>query len=120
MVYLLVVFCSIAWGNEEVCLRNIRQATFPSMGFEKAGESYFSPDGEEIIFQAVPTGEKEYQIYTLDLGTGALRRVSTGKGACTCGFYRPDGKKILFASSHEAPNVKGEEKKGILGATSGT
>jgi Tol biopolymer transport system component len=29
--------------------------------------------------------------------------VSTGEGACTCGFYKPDGTKILFASSHESP-----------------
>lgn len=92
-------------------MRNMRQVTFPSMGFEKAGESYFSPDGLSIIFQAVPTGEKNYQIYTMDLRTGVPRMVSTGKGACTCGFYKPDGKKILFASSHEAPASLEEEKK---------
>lgn len=86
-------------------MRNIRQLTFPSMGFEKAGEAYFSPDGRSIIFQAVPLGEKRYQIYTMDLDSQILLRVSTGKGACTCGFYRPDGKKILFASSHEAPEA---------------
>lgn len=98
-----------------MCLRNIRQVTFSSMGFEKAGESYFSPDGSALIFQAVPLGEKEYQIYTMDLEGGTPKRVSTGEGACTCGFYRPDGKKILFASSHEAPNLPKEEKKGDSG-----
>jgi len=95
-------FCSIVWGNE-VCLSNVRQVTFPSMGFEKAGEAYFSPDGRSIIFQAVPKGEKSYQIYTMELSAGTPKMVSTGKGACTCGFYRPDGQKILFASSHETP-----------------
>lgn len=100
--FLLIFFVSNAW-SDEICLRNIRQVTFPSMGFEKAGESYFSPDGTSIIFQAVPKGEQEYQIYTMELSQGAPHRVSTGKGACTCGFFRPDGKKILFASSHESP-----------------
>ncbi len=33
-------------------LKNIRQVTF---GFAKAGEGYFRPDGQGIIFQAVPT-----------------------------------------------------------------
>lgn len=86
---------------EETFLCNIHQITFPSMGFEKAGESYFSPDGQSLIFQAVPKGKKNYQIYTIDLGNGTPRMVSTGKGACTCGFYKPGGEKILFASSHE-------------------
>lgn len=85
-------------------LRNIKQITFPSMGFEKAGESYFSPDGKTVLFQAVPTGKKGYQIYSMDIEGGDPRLVSTGKGACTCAFFRPDGKKIIFASSHEAPD----------------
>lgn len=113
--YILVrVFCGLALSGsavaEEPCLGNIRQVTFPSMGFEKAGEAYFSPDGRAIIFQAVPQGEKHYQIYTMDLEALAPVRVSTGRGACTCSFYRPDGKKVLFASSHEAPEVVEREK----------
>jgi TolB protein len=102
----------ISWENvipdssqESVFLQNIQQVTFSAMGFEKAGEAYFSPDGLSIIFQAVPTGEKSYQIFTMDLKTSSLKMVSTGKGKCTCGFYRPDGKKIIFASSHESPLV---------------
>lgn len=90
---------------ESTMLRNIRQITFPSMGFEKAGESYFSPDGKTIIFQAVPTGKSEYQIYSINLETDDVRLISTGRGACTCAYFRPDGKKIIFASSHDDPNL---------------
>ncbi len=89
--------------SSEDALRNIRQITFPSMGFEKAGESYFSPDGKKLIFQAVPAGKKEYQIYAINIGENTPQLISTGKGACTCAYYRPDGKKIIFASSHAAP-----------------
>src|SRR5581483_10064992 len=96
---------------EEDALRDILQMTFPSMGFEKAGESYFSPDSKTLIFQAVPTGKKEYQIYTIDIESGAIRLVSTGKGACTCAFFRPDGKKIIFASSHESPEDVAQNNK---------
>lgn len=89
--------------SDEPLLKNIRQITFTEMGFDKAGEAYFSPDGTSILFQAVPAGEKHYQIYHLDLAEGKPHLVSTGIGACTCAFFRPDGQKIIFASSHSDP-----------------
>lgn len=110
---LLIIACIIVSGSvplEEICFQNIRQITFDSMGFEKAGEAYFSPDGKSIIFQAVPKGEKRYQIYTMGLESQIPLRVSTGRGKCTCGFYKPDGTKILFASSHESPEQIETEK----------
>lgn len=91
---------------EQRALNNIRQLTSPSMGFDKAGEAYFSPDGKTIIFQAVPNGQEHYQIYTMNLEEGVPVMVSTGRGACTCAFFRPDGQKIIFASSHEDPNLE--------------
>jgi Tol biopolymer transport system component len=88
---------------------NVRQITFTEMGLAKSGEAYFSPDAKSIIFQAVPDreglGVNDYQIYTLELGSKSPRMVSTGKGACTCAYYRPDGRKIIFASSHLDPNL---------------
>jgi TolB protein len=96
----LIPYCN---GMEESNLHYIKQLTFPSMGFEKAGEAYFSPDDQTIIFQAVPLGQEAYQIYSLDLKSGTPELVSTGKGACTCAFFHPNGEKIIFASSHEDP-----------------
>jgi TolB protein len=90
---------------EQLHLQNIQQLTTPSMGLEKAGEAYFSPDGQTIAFQAVPKGQEHYQIYTMKLRKGSPVMVSTGIGACTCAYFRPDGKKIIFASSHEDPDL---------------
>ncbi len=102
-----VLFCQASEpSNQELesrCLQNIRQITSPSMGFERAGEAYFSPDGKTIAFQAVPTGQEHYQIYKLDLEEGIPFMLSTGYGACTCAYFRPDNERIIFASSHEAP-----------------
>lgn len=95
--------------KESAALTQIRQLTFSSMGFVKAGEAYFSPDSRSIIFQAVPTGKDQYQIYVMNLDENIPRMVSTGKGACTCSNFRPDGKKIIFASSHESPIETDEE-----------
>ncbi len=103
-------------AKESAHLKNVRQVTF---GFAKAGEGYFRPDGKAIIFQAVPNtppsifhvpgeNEADYQIFTADLAENAVpKMVSTGKGACTCAFYAPDGKSILFASSHLNPTPSG-------------
>src|SRR5690349_21614629 len=97
--------------KENIALKNIRQLTFSSMGFEKAGEAYFSPDQQSIIFQAVTTGQKHYQNYTMKINEGKPHMVSTGKGACTCAYFRPDGEKIIFASSHEDPNLDNHNQK---------
>jgi TolB protein len=90
---------------EAVHLKNIRQLT---QDFVRAGEGYFSPDGKKIIFQAeeIDTGNPFYQIFVMDLETGATRRVSPGVGKTTCSNFSPDGKKIIFASSHLDPDAK--------------
>jgi len=118
---LLLVKCALSmlfvgqiYGEDEHYLSNVVQLTSPTMGFEKAGESYFSPDEKKIIFQAVPKGESTYQMYVMDLDERIPKMVSTGKGACTCGNFRPDGQKIIFASSHEDPNPS-EPVKAIPG-----
>lgn len=93
---------------ESTYLKNIRQITFSEMGFEKAGEGYFSKDGKKIAFQAVPKGEKNYQIYLMDLDDLVPKMVSTGKGACTCAYFHPTLNKMIFASSHEDPSIEDE------------
>ncbi len=101
--------------REAPFLRNVTQVTF---GFSRAGEGYFSPDGQTIIFQAAerapakilegpPPGQDDFQIYTAPLEPGAVpRMVSTGKGKCTCAYFHPDGKSIIFASSHLDPAIQ--------------
>ena len=91
-------------------LKNITQVT---SGFVKAGEGYFSPNGKQIIYQAVRAEYPFYQIYTQALKGGEPRLISTGRGRTTCSFFSPDGKKILFASSHTDANLKETEDKEI-------
>src|SRR6185369_12765548 len=93
------------WQKSEAKhLTNVKQLTST---FVRAGEGYFSPDGQAIIFQAEEKGENPfYQQFVMELKTGAFRRVSPGAGKTTCGFFSPDGKKIIFASSHLDPDAK--------------
>jgi Tol biopolymer transport system component len=78
-------------------LRNIRQLTH---GGENA-EAYFSPDGQRLIFQSTRAGIECDQIFTMKIDGSDERRVSTGTGRTTCGYFYPAGNDILFASTHE-------------------
>jgi Tol biopolymer transport system component len=91
-------------------LRNTRQLTHD---FVRAGEGYFGPDRNRIIFQAEEkdTGNPFYQIFTMDLDSGRSRRISPGVGRTTCSYFRPDGKKVIFASSHLDPEAKAHQKE---------
>ena len=50
--------------GRETSLSDVVQLT---RDFERAGEAYFSPDGNWIIFQATPKGEKQYAMYVAKL-----------------------------------------------------
>jgi len=78
-------------------LRNVRQLTF---GGENA-EAYFSFDGKELVFQATNPGAACDQEYVMRTDGSGVRLVSTGKGRVTCGYFYPDGSRLLYASTHE-------------------
>ena len=77
-------------------LANIRQLTH---GGENA-EAYFSADGQRLVFQSTRQGTPCDQIFTINIDGSGERRVSTGTGRTTCGFFYPSGEDILFASTH--------------------
>jgi Tol biopolymer transport system component len=77
-------------------LANVRQLTF---GGENA-EAYFSFDGKRLVFQSQPHFEGCDQIYTMDADGSGKRLVSSGKGVCTCAYFLPDGKRLIFSATH--------------------
>ncbi len=78
--------------------KNIRQLTF---GGENA-EAYFSSDGTRLIYQSTPPGAACDQEYVLDLRSGEAKRVSSGKGRTTCGYFVPPKDDHIIYSSTEA------------------
>jgi Tol biopolymer transport system component len=42
----------------------------------------------------------------MPLAGGQPKMVSTGRGECTCAYFHPNGRKILFASTHLNPDLK--------------
>lgn len=91
---------------EDRYLTNVRQVTD---GYVKAGEGYFSPDGETIVYQAVRAEYPFYQIFTQPLTGGEPNLISTGRGRTTCSYFHPGGSRLMFSSSHNDPALEETE-----------
>lgn len=84
-------------------LKNVRQLTF---GGDNA-EAYFSPDGKSLTFQSNFSGwgvscDQIFVMTIRDVKDSAYKpaKISTD-GRTTCSYFMPDGKHVLFASTHK-------------------
>ncbi len=85
--------------SSEPRLRNVRQLTF---GGENA-EAYWSASGRQLILQSKRDGYGCDQQYVMNAdGSGGARRVSTGTGKTTCGYFYDRDRRVLFGSTHGA------------------
>ena len=87
---------AVQMHEKEKHFRNVRQLTF---GGENA-EAYFSFDGKQIIFQSTRDPYKCDHIFTMNTDGSNVKVVSTGKGRTTCGYFTPDGSRVIYASTH--------------------
>lgn len=111
-------------------LGEIRQLTFAE-DFAKAGESYFSPDGQLVIFQAAPKpaeGEEPSPHYGMygafllglkhrgeDIASGQrdafyehVIELSSRGSANTCGWFHPRGGHVIFGSTVVPPSEENQ------------
>jgi TolB protein len=92
-------------ASGEKHIKNLHQLTY---GGNNA-EAYFSFDNKQAVFQSDYSkwGVECDQIFLFDLYDAERDSItppmlSTGKGRTTCGYFMPDGKHILYASTHLA------------------
>ncbi len=98
-------------------ISNVRLLT---KDFVRAGEGYFSPDGKKMVFQAERDPENPFfQIFVMDMESGAIHQVSPGAGKTTCAFYRANTGEVEFASSHLDPDAVKKQKEEIEFRASG-
>lgn len=84
----------------ETRLQNVKRLT--STGSN--AEAYWSPDGKSIVFQSTRDGHPCDQLYLMDGDGTNARRISTGKGRVTCGWFLPGDRGLIYASTHgDAP-----------------
>lgn len=86
----------------------------------RSGEGYFSADGKRMIFQSEREPDNPwYQIYTLDMTSGDIKKVSPGIGKTTCAYFRPNTDELLFSSTHHDPKSKQYQDEEIAFRASG-
>jgi Tol biopolymer transport system component len=78
--------------------RALRQITF---GGQNA-EAYFSRDGSRLIFQRQESDSTCDQQFVINTDGGGMRRVSSGSGRTTCGYFYADDRRILYSSTEHA------------------
>ena len=113
------IFALNLQAQTEKHLKNLKQLTY---GGDNA-EAYFNSTGKQISFQSnyAKWGLQCDQIFMMDLQKQAKdtsakpQLISTGKGRTTCSYFMPDGKHILYASTHASndscppvPHIKGK------------
>ena len=87
--------------EEAKLISGTRQVTFGGL---RAGEGYFSGDGQRMVFQSErDPANPFYQIFVMDFENGDIQQISPGDGKTTCAWIHPDGGKVLFASTHHDP-----------------
>ena len=119
-----------AEASEAPILGSAVQLTFPQQ-FRKAGESYFSPDGARVIFQAVPAGDGTagddagYAMFLADVVRDGdspirlerVRQISPPGAHNTCGWFHPtDPDLVIFGTTLRPP--AGDEVPGYQRGTS--
>jgi TolB protein len=101
LAFLTLLLCGLAIATDNLAdtfFTNVRQLTHGGSN----AEAYWSPDGKRLIFQSTRGDSKCDQIFTMNADGSNQRMVSTGKGRTTCGYFLPDNKHILYASTHLA------------------
>lgn len=104
MGFMLVLLTALN-AQDEKHLKNLQRLTW---GGDNA-EAYFSPNGRKVSFQSnyKKWGADCDQIYSMNLKKAAKdstyvpQKISIEGGRTTCSYYMPDGKHILFASTHK-------------------
>jgi Tol biopolymer transport system component len=65
------------------------------------GRLFVSPDGRHVVYDVMPTGSTDADIYALDLNGGEPRALVRGNGNDQVMGWDPDGSGIFFYSNRE-------------------
>jgi Tol biopolymer transport system component len=102
-----VVFITFGWFSKQNQVQKQEQEEFEVWAIpniDEGAEFYFSPDGESLIGNAKFEDDPTHQVYTFKIdGTDILRINDKGEDACS--YYFPDGKRLVYTSTKDHPDL---------------
>jgi TolB protein len=70
----------------------------------EGAEWYFSPDSKFLIGNAKGPGDTAYHVYVSSFDGSDIRRIND-KGEDACTFFYPDGRRIIWTSTRDWPDL---------------
>jgi len=70
----------------------------------EAAEWYFGPDGKFLVGNAKGPDDAAYHVYVASFDGTDIRRIN-GKGEDACSYFFPDGKRVLWTSTRDWPDL---------------
>lgn len=70
----------------------------------EAAEWYFSTDGKYLVGNAKGPGDAGHHVYITSFDGGDIRRIND-KGEDACSYFFPDGKRVLWTSTRDWPDL---------------
>ncbi|MGH9628589.1 MAG: TolB family protein, partial [Bryobacteraceae bacterium] len=101
-----IAFSSTRSGTEEIWLSNAdgsNTVQLTSMSGPTTSNPQFSPDGRTILFNSRKEGKSD--LYTIELSSGALKRLTSHPEEEVQGAWSRDGKFLYFASDSSEPGL---------------
>lgn len=93
-------------AGEDRHLADVRQLTVDG---PFNAEPRFSPDGKRVVFSTREDPGGPLRVAVVDVDGRNLRVVSPSAGFAACPSFAPDRPRILFASTHAAPDGRRED-----------
>ena len=69
---------------------------------------YWHPDGTHIIYATSKHGHANYELYLMNVDTGAEERITYHEGFDGLPVFSPDGKRLMWTSSGRTADRKSQ------------
>lgn len=86
-------------SSEQICIVNVDGTDYRRLTSEDNIRHYYpsvSPDGQSVVYSAYNEQTRHYEIYEMNISTGAVKELTFALGDLNAPEISPDGRTVLF------------------------